>query len=229
MTEVEPCPLPSSVQSPGQSADPSNPEVEESQSPANGAASPASVQAPYVSEDALYQLSRQLEYYFSTVNLSRDTYLRTLRELNDGYVPATIIANFAKVQLICPHDSYFAVINAVTNCSENLEVVFVDKETSRRVQVEGPHTLLAIGPKNLKPIELPTTPTTPRATTSAAAALNLPDAVDAISSPPVVGVQNTIILREVQEGVTEDDIRELFDFENCPPIQQVVEDISSFW
>ena len=125
----------------------------------NGAASPESVQAPYVSEDVLNQLSRQLEYYFSTVILSRDTYLRTLRELNDGCVPATIIANFAKVQLIFPHDSYFAVI----------------------------------------------------------------------SNPPLVGVQNTIILREVKEGVTEDDIRELFDFEKCPSIQQVVEDMSSFW
>jgi La domain len=224
MTEVEPCPIPSSVQSP----DPSSAEMEESRSPSDCAASPSSMQGSVVSEDVLNQLSRQLEYYFSTVNLSRDTYLRTLRELNDGYVPATILANFAKVQLICPYDSYTAVIEAVTNCSENLEVVFVDKETSRKVQAEGPHTLLAIGPKHSKPIELPTTPITPRAIASVASS-NITDAVESMSVPPIFGVQNTIILREVKEGVTEDDIRELFDFEKCPPIQQVVEDISSFW
>jgi hypothetical protein len=224
MTEVEPCPIPSSVQSP----DPSAVEMDESRSPSDCAASPSSVQGSIVSEDVLTQLSRQLEYYFSTVNLSRDTYLRTLRELNDGYVPAAILANFAKVQLICPYDSYTAVIKAVTNCSDNLEVVFVDKETSRKVQAEGPHTLLAIGPKHSKPIELPTTPITPRPVTSATTS-NMSDAVESISVPPMSGVQNTIILREVKEGVTEEDIRELFDFEKCPPIQQVVEDISSFW
>ena len=48
----------------------------------------------------LSQLARQLEYYFSHQNLSKDTYLQTLRELNDGCVPATILANFAKVKAI---------------------------------------------------------------------------------------------------------------------------------
>lgn len=42
-------------------------------------------------------LARQLEYYFSTKNLSRDTYVQTLRSLNDGCVPVSILAGFGKV------------------------------------------------------------------------------------------------------------------------------------
>lgn len=45
-------------------------------------------------------LVRQLEYYFSSQNLAGDTYLQTLRELNDGCVPISIIANFSKVKSI---------------------------------------------------------------------------------------------------------------------------------
>jgi La domain len=45
-------------------------------------------------------LARQLEYYFSSQNLAVDTYLQTLRELNDGCVPISIIANFSKVKSI---------------------------------------------------------------------------------------------------------------------------------
>ena len=45
-------------------------------------------------------LARQIEYYFSSQNLMADTYLQTLRELNDGCVPVSIIANFSKVKTI---------------------------------------------------------------------------------------------------------------------------------
>jgi La domain len=46
----------------------------------------------------LYTLARQLEYYFSPQNLATDLYLRTLRDLNNGCVPVTILANFGKVR-----------------------------------------------------------------------------------------------------------------------------------
>lgn len=52
------------------------------------------------SHDYYHDLSQQLEYYFSTANLKVDTYLQTLRSLNDGCVPIPILANFSKVQMI---------------------------------------------------------------------------------------------------------------------------------
>ena len=198
-----------------------------------------------VSEDVLNQLSRQLEYYFSAANLSRDTYLRTLRELNDGYVPAAILANFAKVQRICPHDSYNAVLLAATDYSEFLEVVNVDKETSQKVsKEEGKQTLLAIGPRDLKPIELPSTAVAPSTLALRNSTTAVEVNIDGVSDPsvsiatsqtaaatasPVNSVQNTIILREVPDRVTENDIRELFDMNMCPPIEHIVEDIPGFW
>jgi hypothetical protein len=181
----------------------------------------ADIQVP---DETLRQLSRQLEYYFSSLNLSKDTYLRTLRELNDGYVPVTILANFAKVQLLCPFQSYEAVIKAADVFSEHLEVVYVDKESSERVSAENPNTLIAIGPKDSKPIELPSTPSFVRPTI----------AIPTVEAPPLPSsttpvIQNTIILRDVPPGVTEDDLRVLFDFAKCPPIQEVYEDVANCW
>ena len=69
-------------------------------------------------------LARQLEYYFSTANLSKDTYLSTLRDLNDGYVPLSIIANFAKVQALAPYESaWTAIRSAASDHSDLLETV----------------------------------------------------------------------------------------------------------
>jgi len=80
-------------------------------------------------------LARQLEYYFSEANLSRDTYLSTLGDLNDGYVPLSIIANFAKVQALAPFESALdAVCSAATDYSELLEMVELN-EQSRKVAV----------------------------------------------------------------------------------------------
>mmetsp|Transcript_4303 Transcript_4303/g.6005 ORF Transcript_4303/g.6005 Transcript_4303/m.6005 type:complete len:785 (+) Transcript_4303:811-3165(+) len=48
----------------------------------------------------LSQLSKQLLYYFSNTNLSKDTYLKTIMGLNSGYVPTIILANFQNVTRI---------------------------------------------------------------------------------------------------------------------------------
>ena len=45
-------------------------------------------------------LARQLEYYFCTKNLLHDTYVQTLRSLNDGCVPISILVGFGKVGTI---------------------------------------------------------------------------------------------------------------------------------
>ena len=45
-------------------------------------------------------LTPQLEYYFSPSNLLGDTYLKTLMDLNSGYVPVGVIVNFGNVQRI---------------------------------------------------------------------------------------------------------------------------------
>jgi hypothetical protein len=61
----------------------------------------------------LSSLLKQLSYYFSKQNLSKDTYLNTIMELNSGYVPLSIIANFANILKIV--HSYFPIINDDNN------------------------------------------------------------------------------------------------------------------
>lgn len=174
----------------------------------------------------LERLARQVEYYFSTANLEKDTYVATLRSLNDGYVPLSIIANFGKVKALVPTDAVNAVRRAAIDCSELLEVVHIDTETGKRVDDEtvatSPEVLTveAVGPKSGEPI--PMSSITSAAPTS-------PAAIKTVSSSSNSQVQNTLIIREVPEGVEETHIRELFTFEKCPPIQSMHLDVANCW
>lgn len=51
-------------------------------------------------EELTKALSTQLQYYFSSKNLSRDTYLNTIMQLNSGFVPISILSGFANVNRI---------------------------------------------------------------------------------------------------------------------------------
>ena len=48
----------------------------------------------------LKQLEKQLMYYYSSHNLSKDVYLQTIMNLNSGHVPISILANFSNVNKI---------------------------------------------------------------------------------------------------------------------------------
>jgi La domain len=106
--------------------------------------------SPFLSEHTCYWIASQLEYYFSRTNLQRDTYLQTLRQLNHGHVPLSIISRFAKVQWIIQQeqeaqnvsrqskrkviDPEWAVQHAVTNFSSQLCVVEIDTTSNQIVR-----------------------------------------------------------------------------------------------
>ena len=172
----------------------------------------------------LERLARQVEYYFSAANLEKDTYVATLRSLNDGYVPLSIIANFGKVKALVPIDAVNSVRRAAIDCSELLEVVHIDTETGKRVDDEtvatSPEVLTveAVGPKSGEPI--------PMSSITSSIPIS-PPAINTVNSNSQV--QNTLIIREVPEGVEESHIRELFTFEKCPPIQSMHLDVANCW
>jgi len=64
----------------------------------HGAAPPLDLAA--LRSGLLQALAPQLEYYFCPANLAGDTYLRTLMDLNSGYVPVAAVATFGNVQRI---------------------------------------------------------------------------------------------------------------------------------
>ena len=174
------------------------------------------------SNDVLQRLSRQVEYYFSTTNLEKDTYLATLRSLNDGYVPIFIIANFGKVTSLVPFDGYNAVRKAVVEISELLEVVLINTETGKRATADeikdtSLKTVEAVGPISGEPIQY--------ANRSLPSVAPKPVAVNSTVST----VQNTVVLREVPQDIEETHIRQLFAFETCPEIESIHQDVANCW
>ena len=168
---------------------------------------------------AYAQLARQLEYYFSEKNLSKDTYLQTLRQLNDGCVPVSILANFAMVKglvmsltfVIDEEGRLAAVEEAARNHSDRLMVCMIDTKTGLRVTAESDlnsdssHRIPAVGTTDGKPLTLDTTIPQPS---------------------PIV---KTIILRDVVSDVTPEDIYELFNVEGFPPVTSIQPDVANCW
>ena len=207
-------------------------------------------------------LARQLEYYFSTANMSRDTYLSTLRDLNDSYVPVSIIANFGKVQALAPYESALeAVVSAATDHSDLLEIVELNDQgkkivnaghddTEEETNTSNTTIILAVGSVSGNPIPMSQIPQQQDNKTKATNETSTSTSTSTSSSPPrsptsnpkltastgsngisssPSNVQNTIILREVAEDVVEKILRDLFDFEDCPSIQSIHEDLHNCW
>uniref|UniRef100_A0A7S1ZCL6 HTH La-type RNA-binding domain-containing protein n=1 Tax=Ditylum brightwellii TaxID=49249 RepID=A0A7S1ZCL6_9STRA len=185
-------------------------------------------------------LATQLEYYFSDHNLSRDTYLRTIMSLNSGYVPSTVLATFAKVNLLLNRydtnhqalDRYGDVPGLVGEAARrstlldvaiiNSEGKVVDNEKNGGSEtVSGGVRLVAVGIK--QGVKIPVA-----AAVEGGSMSSIPG-----SSPPKItysGVpstsegslsyvsestqqnveRSTIILRDMPEGTVEDDVRSIF-------------------
>jgi len=174
----------------------------------------------------LQMLARQLEYYFSKQNLASDTYLQTLRDLNDGCVPVTILANFAKVQAILgtkvgeaagvqEEARVHAILQAVSEYTDLLQVHSIDTATGKIATDETPSsaiTILAVGP-----VSEDSLPTVKR----------LPPQQSAEHCNRTTN--STIILRDVGSAVTEEEVRGLLNDMVCPPVISVVSDVANCW
>ncbi|CAJ1964700.1 unnamed protein product [Cylindrotheca closterium] len=181
------------------------------------------------STEILEKLARQVEYYFSATNLNKDTYVSTLRSLNDGYVPVTIIANFGKVRSLAPYDSAEAVRRASEEHSGLLEVVQIESTTGKRISCkedQGTLFVQAVGPIGGEPI--PTSKLFAKtAMMTSVGSTNSNMTVPVAHTSPAI--QNTVVLREVPNTMQESDIRRLFTFEKCPSIQNMYKDVANCW
>ena len=182
----------------------------------------------------LQALARQIEYYFSKQNLEIDTYLQTLRNLNDGCVPVSILANFAKVKAILTpgnkgskpkvpvaallleeESRIHAVLQAVNEYTEVLQIHSIDTATGKITTDETPSsalTILAVGSPDPR--------STVRCVTSPSSAA---------SSLPLAAT-STIILRDVDPLVQEEEVRSLLErMDNIPTTTRVVSDVANCW
>lgn len=173
----------------------------------------------------LQMLARQLEYYFSKQNLSSDTYLQTLRGLNDGCVPVTILSNFAKVKAILGTKAgepvgvqeearMHAILQAVSEYTDLLQVHSIDTATGKIATDETPSsaiTILAVGPVSEDSLPI---------------VKRVPSVDSTVNSPTH---SNTIILRDVGTAVTEEEVRGLLDGMDCPPVIGITSDVANCW
>jgi len=174
----------------------------------------------------LTQLARQLEYYFSFQNLSKDTYVQTLRQLNDGCVPVTVLANFSKVKAIVSSLDEEVLTNAVLRAtaeySDSLKVNSIDTTTGKITTNDtriSATTIRAVGTVDNKPLQLDTDSL--KQSTSLG---SFHSSTNSLSK-----TNNTVILRDVDPDVSEDEVRQLFSFENCPSILSLQADVASCW
>jgi hypothetical protein len=182
------------------------------------------------------QLARQLEYYFSEQNLSKDAYLQTLKSLNDACVPLSIVADFSKIKALTScldsQGRRQAVLRAIQEHSDLLQVYRIDTKTGKKVKEDtdlaanefsktkdGSVSLqstfiFAIGTLDGNPLRDQVTLDTVSLTSTL--------------SPSMV---NTLILRDVDPSVTCDDVKLLLerDIKDCPKIMCIRPDVAYCW
>ena len=181
------------------------------------------------------------------MNLAKDTYVSTLRSLNDGYVPVSILANFGKVQALAPFESALEAIPvAATDFSDLLEVVHIDTDSGKRASThtnsdsnkKATKTVMAVGPVSGEPIPMEQISTSLGGTaglsvTPAATPTSVPKST--FTSAPTTDtnsnnkIQNTVIIREAPEKTEEETIRKLFEFDGCPSLQSMHLDLHNCW
>lgn len=193
-------------------------------------------------------LARQLEYYFSEANLSKDTYLQTLRRLNDGCVPLAIIANFAKVQALTNaskpegramshQDRQEAVLQAIKEHSVYLCIYLVDSVTGKVIpdgiddSSVAPTATVNLSHSLSQDVKLPVilaVSTRDRKALSAKISVIQTAEVYSHKSTPVT---NTLIFRDVDPNVNSDDIQSLLEQEvkECPRIISIQPDVAFCW
>ena len=176
----------------------------------------------------LEKLAKQLAYYFSTENLKTDTYLQTLRNLNDGCVPVNVLANFSKVKALlwATHSltncflqeaaRQDIIMQAVRQDGTTLHLEQVDTATGKIVpedaQDKPAATIWAVRPDSSEQKEQ--------------LLLEEQQKEEAASV-----FTSTILFRDVRPNVTKEEILHLLahEIDDCPPLISVNQDVANCW
>lgn len=187
-------------------------------------------------DELLTPLAKQLLYYFSVQNLSSDTYLKTMMDLNSGFVPVSILSNFANISRIITdslssEENIYSVdvpglLRQAALRSEYLEVSVLNQQgkiittdNDGNYQLEqGRLNFFGIGPSSSRPTEYDTTKPLRK---------DSKQQIDKLKSDSA----NIIILRDVPQDATEEDIRAIFqnNTDSSCGISDVQREIGNCW
>jgi La domain len=182
-------------------------------------------------------LARQVEYYFTKRNLSTDTYLQRLRQLNDGCVPISILANFGRVRAMVISNSINrenAIVEAINRHSISLVVYAVNTTTGKRRAVDaGDHDSCGGDGANRSTATIADSHSSPNFTILAVGLAvgdeHPPDSVG-LTNEGTLDTTDTIILRDVHPTVNEAEIRSLFEaIDECPSVTKICADVAQCW
>uniref|UniRef100_A0A7S3V6V1 HTH La-type RNA-binding domain-containing protein n=1 Tax=Chaetoceros debilis TaxID=122233 RepID=A0A7S3V6V1_9STRA len=183
------------------------------------------------SPELLTGLSKQLQYYFSPQNLAKDTYLNTIMQLNSGFVPISILVNFGNINRIVGRfatglgmddtvdiDVSNLLRKSALFAGSGLQIVLLNQEG---------HVLATHGDDNFD--ELKETVTFEGiGSCSTANGSNNGDEADSDAS--AADKASTVILRDVPESATEDDIRSIFQSDDFSPnLTSVEKEVGQCW
>lgn len=181
------------------------------------------------SPELLTGLSKQLQYYFSPQNLAKDTYLNTIMQLNSGFVPISILVNFGNINRIVGRfatglgmddtvdiDVSNLLRKSALSADSGLQIVLLNQEG----QVLATH-----GDDNFD--ELKETVTFEGIGSCSTANKNGDEADSDVSAADKA---STVILRDVPESATEDDIRSIFQSDDFSPnLTNIEKEVGQCW
>jgi hypothetical protein len=174
-----------------------------------------------------------MQYYFSPHNLSKDTYLSTIMKLNSGFVPITILCGFTNINRIIARYA-----NALANgmdiadidvhhllvCSaveaKVLKIILLDQDGNMIKthgeegydDMKGPKAFEAIGTDDEgEGIDADADADGEGVSHAETAVVKEKDRADANVDAKSSSTNSTVILRDVPEEATEDDIRHVFE------------------
>ena len=202
----------------------------------------------------LIALASQLEYYFSAMNLRRDTYLRTIMSLNSGFVPTTVLATFANVnRIVAQHDMDGSLLSdeldvptlirkAALENSHILDVVVLDTDGAilapfidYKPSDETPQiTLVAVGPSaDSSKRQLDRLRTTKQTTGESSKDFLRPSAFSEVQSSDADKQQHVIILRDLPESITPEEVKQIFDKNlqkaDGPKVTDIRSEVGNCW
>jgi hypothetical protein len=205
---------------------------------------PSAIETPILTNDAsslqdneelISALAKQLQYYFSSQNLAKDTYLNTIMQLNSGCVPISILTGFANVNRI------------VVKFAGDVDIADIDVQSLLQKSALGSNDLkivllghdgLVLATHGDDGFEAQRGPLTFDAIGSRSDYISTSNA-NAKPEGTAAAVEEadkkltTVILRDVPESATEEDIRNIFKTDDsnvvAPTITSVQKEVGQCW
>ncbi len=188
-------------------------------------------------------LTKQLQYYFSPQNLEKDTYLNTIMQLNSGFVPVSILINFANVnRIIGSFASRMGISDiADVNVADLLRKSALTSPSTLKIVLldQDGNPLASHGDDNFESLKGGLTfeafgKCLPEGDDSTGASRGKIDD-DAANEEDEMKASSTVILRDVPEIATEIDIRGIFEKSasnkniSSPTISNLQKEVGKCW